>query len=76
MKQFVVIGLGNFGKYLSTHLYEKGHEVLAVDKRPGPVQDIKDQVTRAVVGDATDRRTWSPSISARWTWPSSPSDRS
>ena len=57
MKQFVVIGLGNFGKYLSTHLYEKGHEVLAVDKRPGPVQDIKDQVTRAVVGDATDRRT-------------------
>ncbi|MFH1491709.1 MAG: TrkA family potassium uptake protein [Pseudomonadota bacterium] len=57
MKQFVVIGLGNFGKYVSTHLYEKGHEVLAVDKRPGPVQDIKDQVTRAVVGDATDRRT-------------------
>lgn len=57
MKQFAIIGLGNFGKYLATRLYEKGHEVLAIDKRPLPVQDIKDNVTKAVVGDATDRRT-------------------
>ena len=57
MKQFAIIGLGNFGKYLATRLYEKGHEVLVIDKRPMPVQDIKDKVTQAVVGDATDRKT-------------------
>ncbi len=56
MKQFAVIGLGNFGWYLATRLYERGHEVLAIDKRPDLVQAIKDQVTQAVVADATDRK--------------------
>jgi trk system potassium uptake protein TrkA len=56
MKQFVVIGLGNFGYYLATRLYEKGHEVLAIDKDQGRVQDIKDKVSQAVVVDATDRK--------------------
>ena len=56
MKQFAIIGLGNFGYYLSMHLYKKGHEVLAIDKNPKPVQEIKDQVTQAVVADATDRK--------------------
>jgi len=32
MKQFAVIGLGNFGAYLAERLYQKGHEVLAIDK--------------------------------------------
>jgi ketopantoate reductase len=31
MKQFVIIGLGNFGYYLAAHLYKKGYEVLAID---------------------------------------------
>jgi trk system potassium uptake protein TrkA len=57
MKQFAIIGIGNFGKYLATRLYEMGHEVLVIDKRPSAVQDIKDGVSQAVVGDATDRRT-------------------
>jgi len=56
MKQFAVIGLGNFGYYLALHLYKKGHEVLAIDKRRNLVQEIKDQVTQAVVADATDRK--------------------
>jgi trk system potassium uptake protein TrkA len=56
MSQFAVIGLGNFGFYLATRLYEKGHEVLAVDKRVGLVQEIKDQVSQAVIADATDRK--------------------
>jgi trk system potassium uptake protein TrkA len=30
MGQFAVIGMGNFGYYLGRHLYEKGHEVMAV----------------------------------------------
>lgn len=56
MGQFAVIGLGNFGFFLATRLYEKGHDVLAVDTRADVVQEIKDQVSQAVVADATDRR--------------------
>ena len=60
MKQFLVIGLGNFGFYLATHLYEKGHEVLAIDIDPGRVQEIKDRVSQAVVADGTDRKALEP----------------
>jgi trk system potassium uptake protein TrkA len=56
MKQFAIIGLGNFGYYLATHLYEKGHDVLAIDKDQNLVQKIKDHVTQAVVADATDSK--------------------
>lgn len=56
MKQFAVIGLGKFGYYLGVHLFEKGNEVLAIDKTPAHVQEIKDQVSQAVVADATDRK--------------------
>jgi trk system potassium uptake protein len=57
MKQFAVIGLGNFGYYLATQLYKKGYEVLAIDKKPNLVQDIKDKVNQAIVADATERET-------------------
>ncbi|MBW1768283.1 MAG: TrkA family potassium uptake protein [Deltaproteobacteria bacterium] len=56
MKQFAVIGAGNFGYYLATHLYKKGHDVLVVDKEPARVQEIKEDVSQAVVADATDRK--------------------
>jgi trk system potassium uptake protein TrkA len=56
MKQFVVIGLGNFGYYLAKALYDKGHEVLAIDKQGHLVQSIMENVTQAVVGDTTDRK--------------------
>jgi trk system potassium uptake protein TrkA len=56
MKQFAVIGLGNFGYYLATQLYKKGYEVLAIDKKPNLVQEIKDSVSQAIVADATDRK--------------------
>lgn len=56
MKQYAVLGLGNFGFYLASRLYEKGHEVLAVDKDQTRVQDIRDKVSQAVVADTTDRR--------------------
>ena len=54
MKQFVIIGLGNLGYYVATHLYAKGHEVLAIDINSSRVQEIKDGVGQAVVADATD----------------------
>ncbi len=56
MKQFVIIGLGNFGYYLATHLYDKGNEVLAIDKNSARVQQIRDRVSQAIVADATDRK--------------------
>ncbi|NWH03762.1 potassium channel family protein [Desulfobacter latus] len=58
MKQFLIIGLGNFGFYLATDLYRKGHDVMAIDKNPDLVQSIKDHVTQAVVADATDADTF------------------
>lgn len=57
MKQFAIIGLGTFGYYLATRLYEKGHDILAMDKDPTLVQKIKDSVSQAVVADAADPRT-------------------
>jgi len=53
-KQFAVIGLGNFGFYLAVALFQKGHEVLGIDINPRQVQEIRDQVSRAVIADASD----------------------
>ena len=54
MKQFVVIGLGNFGFSVATRLAQIGHEVLAIDSDEARIESIKDRVTQAVVGDARD----------------------
>ena len=56
MKQIAVIGLGNFGFTLAEALAEKKCEVLAIDVSKDRVQDIKDKVARAIVGDATDKK--------------------
>jgi len=53
-KQFVVIGLGSFGTHLAAALGKFGHEVLAIDRQEKRVEEIKDQVTQAVIADATD----------------------
>ena len=45
MKQFVILGIGNFGHYLAIHLYKKGHEVLVIDKMSNRVTELKDQVS-------------------------------
>ena len=37
--------------------YEKGHDILAMDKDPTLIQKIKDSVSQAVVADAADRKT-------------------
>lgn len=55
-KQFTIIGMGNFGYYLATRLYEKGHDVLAIDKDAQKIQEIKDSVSHAVVADASDAK--------------------
>jgi len=55
MKRVVVIGLGIFGSQLARQLYEKGVEVVAVDKNRDIIQKIKDHSTKAVLADAADK---------------------
>lgn len=55
MKSYVVIGLGRFGTEVARHLYEQGCEVLVIDSSADLVQQISDNVTHAVVGDARDK---------------------
>lgn len=56
-KQFVVIGLGRFGRSVATTLYSLGNDVLAIDLNEDTVQDISEKVTHAVQADATDETT-------------------
>jgi len=55
MKQFVVVGLGNFGFTVASRLAQIGHQVLAADSNPTVIEHIKDKVTQAVVIDAKDK---------------------
>ena len=55
MKNYVVIGLGLFGQALARQLCALGAEVLAIDVRSDLVQQVANDVTHAVVGDAQDK---------------------
>ena len=55
MKSYLVIGLGRFGASLSRQLCRLGAEVLAMDVRSDLVQQMANDVTHAVVGDAQDK---------------------
>lgn len=54
MPQFAVIGLGAFGKKVAFTLSEKGASVIAIDKNRESVEEIKEQVSAALVLDSTD----------------------
>lgn len=54
MKQFIVIGIGRFGKAVAERLFELGHDVLAIDTNEEAIQKISDKVTHAVTADASD----------------------
>jgi len=54
-RKFAVIGLGTFGFQLACELEKLGGEVLAVDRDPEVIQNIRDHVSRAVVCDALER---------------------
>lgn len=53
-RSFAVIGLGTFGYQTAVALYEGGAEVIAMDLDKSIVQQIRNNVTQAVCGDATD----------------------
>ena len=54
MKQVAVIGLGQFGMHLARTLVKMGCEVLALDVNEQRVEDVRDDVHRALIGDARD----------------------
>ena len=55
MKRVVVVGLGIFGFNIAKDLFEKGLEVVAIDKNKDIIQKIKDYSTKAVLADGTDK---------------------
>ncbi len=55
--RFTVIGLGSFGSYLARTLYEKGHEVLVIDKDKDKVEEAKDFSSQAVWMDSADKES-------------------
>ena len=54
MALFAVIGLGSFGATVATQLIELKHEVIGIDLNKKYVENISDQLTHAVIADATD----------------------
>jgi trk system potassium uptake protein TrkA len=55
VKRVVVIGLGIFGFNLAKELYEKGLEVIAIDKNKDIIQKIRDFSTKAILADGTEK---------------------
>jgi trk system potassium uptake protein TrkA len=53
--KFAVIGMGSFGINVAKTLYQKGGEVLAIDKNKEKVEDVKTFVSHAVNMDAADK---------------------
>ncbi len=56
MAQFAVLGLGRFGSAASLELMKLGHSVLGVDSSEKLVGKYADDLTHAVIVDATDKQ--------------------
>ena len=54
-RQYIVVGLGRFGRAIAETLCEAGEEVMGVDSNLELVEDMKDRITHAVQMDAMDR---------------------
>ena len=57
MKSFAVLGLGRFGKELALQLSRGGAGVLAIDRERKIVDEVADEVTRAVTANLRDKDT-------------------
>ena len=55
MAQFAIIGLGRFGSSTALELMKLGHSVLGLDDDAKLVSQHADELTHAVIADATDR---------------------
>ncbi len=57
MTKFAVIGLGSFGLNIARSLYERGHEVLAIDKDREKIELAKSFSSQAVLMDSADKES-------------------
>ena len=57
MGRYAVIGLGKFGATVVRSLYERGHEVIAIDRDRSRVQEVRDCSTQAIEANCTDQDT-------------------
>jgi trk system potassium uptake protein TrkA len=53
-QRYLIVGAGSFGSSVARELMRQGHEVIFLDKDANIIQKVSDEVTQAVVGDATD----------------------
>ncbi|MCX5749558.1 MAG: TrkA family potassium uptake protein [Candidatus Saganbacteria bacterium] len=53
-KQFAVLGIGRFGSKVARELFYRGQEVIVMDKDEHKIQQVRDEVTHAYIGDITD----------------------
>ncbi|MDF2820810.1 MAG: ktrC [Clostridiales bacterium] len=53
-KEFVIFGMGKFGRSIAETLVENNCDVLVIDKNEEVIQEISDIVTHAVQADVTD----------------------
>lgn len=65
MKDFIVIGLGNFGHHVAIELASKGHQILAIDIDPDKVQNIKNFVSDAIIADCKNKNVLKEFVSKR-----------
>lgn len=57
LKSMVVVGMGRFGKSLARTLVKRGCEVLVIDIDEEKIAEMSQEVTQAVVANATDEET-------------------
>lgn len=53
-RQYLIVGAGRFGAALTEALFEKGHEVVVVDRDERRVEAVAQTATQALVADSTD----------------------
>jgi trk system potassium uptake protein TrkA len=53
-RQFVVIGMGRFGRQVAVTLAKRGFSVLAIDKSRQLIEDIKEDVPHVAIADSTE----------------------
>ncbi len=57
MKQYAIIGMSTFGKYMLEELANIDCEVLVIDKKRDLIEALKDKVTSAYIADAINEET-------------------
>jgi len=53
-KSVLVVGLGRFGKGVIEELYERGHDVFAIDQDEEVLEDVRDMIISGAVLDVAD----------------------